>query len=110
MFVDNVNLQLPTNKHYSFFWQNIRENGGLRLNDNGYHFLVNALDLETYIVDLREYHITYKFLLELDKFMNCPYYIIRGRRPKIILFSEQTYFWLTLHNYDFKTFLESYKN
>jgi|TARA_B110000858_G_scaffold69405_1_gene80681 hypothetical protein len=97
------------NNSYTFFWQNIRENGGLRLNENGYRFLVHDLDLEKYIVDIREQKINFKFLLELDRFMDCPYFIMTGRWPKIILFSEQTYFWLSMHNQDFQSFLNAYK-
>jgi len=87
---------------------NIRDNGGLRLNDNGYTYLVNSLELQSYTVSLHEQKITQKFLLELDKFMDCPYFLVRGRWPKIILFSEKTYMWCCLHE-DFRSFLNGYK-
>ena len=87
---------------------NIRENGGLRLCDNGYHFLINDIELDSYTVEIYKIRLNHKFLLELDKFMDCPYYLVRGRWPKIILFSEHTYMWCCLHE-DFKSFLNGYK-
>ena len=108
-FVKHGKLEVPIDEQYQYFWQNIRETGGLRLNENGYHFVNKTLEIENWSVDIRQVKVSHKFLLELDRFMNCPYYIVTGRWPKIIIFSEQTYFWLVMHNKDFERFLNGYK-
>lgn len=80
----------------------------MRLCENGFNHLTDTLDLKSYEIDIRDVRINHKFLLELDKFMDSPYYILRGRWPKIYLFSEQTFFWLSMHNNNFDRFLKSY--
>ena len=92
-----------------YFWYNVRDEGGLRLTDNGYGHLVTKLDIKNWIIDIRDNELTHRFLLDLDKFIDCPYYIVKGRWPKIVIFKEQTYFTLALHNKDFESFLNVHK-
>ena len=108
-FVKSGQLDVPESERLIYFWFNIRKSGGLRLTQKGHDYLVNKLELEHWSIDLRGQSLTQKFLLKLDKFVNCPYTIIKGRWPKIVIFGEQTYFWLALHNKDFEKFLNAYK-
>lgn len=92
-----------------FFWYNIRESGGLRLTEGGHNYLSKNLDIETFKIDIRDQKVNHKFLLELDKYLNCPYYIETGRWPKIYLYSEQTFMWLAINNSEWDRFLRAYK-
>jgi len=66
-------------KHYrSEWWQNTREKseGGLRLTDEGFEFITNTLDLQTYEVPFpRDFKMTTQTVIFLDQFITCPYYI-----------------------------------
>ena len=110
VFLKNIkNTTIPTGEALTYFWQNIRSGGGLRLTEQGCECLIEDIELECWEIDIREQRITQRFLLDLDRFLDCPYFIQRGRWPKIILFSEKTYFWLILHNKDFERFLNANK-
>ena len=109
-FLKNIEMTtVSAGNELAFFWLNIRDTGGLRLTENGYCCLVEDIKLQNWEIDIRDQKVTQRFLLDLDRFMNCPYYVQRGRWPKVILFSEQTYFWLILHNQDFERFLNANK-
>jgi hypothetical protein len=113
IFLKNAeHTRIPKGTEMVFFWKNVRETGGLRLTDLGYKCLVEDLQLKTYELQLwnKDSHIdvNYKFLLDLDKHLNVPYYVRIGRWPVVTLFDEQTYFWATLHG-DFQRFLDGYK-
>ena len=90
-------------------WQNTRETGGLRLTDRGVD-LLDIIELEKFSVDLKDVRLTNQFYLDLDKYMDCPYYIQTGRWPKIYIYSERTYFWLIINNKNWDRFLASHKN
>jgi hypothetical protein len=109
-FVRNdPNFNIPQKEQKAYFWYNVRDAGGLRLSDNGYNHLVTKLDVENWTIDIRDNKLTQRFLLDLDKFIDCPYYIVKGRWPKIVIFKEQTYFTLALHNKNFESFLNVHK-
>ena len=99
-----------------FFWHNIRDAGGLRLTEGGHNYLSKNLQLETYEVDIREQRVNNKFLVELDKYLTCPYYMKTGRKTllnggytSIILYDEKTYFWLVMNNKEWDRFLRANK-
>lgn len=92
-----------------FFWQNIRDGGGFRLTDQGHAYLTNVLEVESWPIDLKDYEVNGKFLLELDKFLDCPYHVRLGRWPKVSIYDEKAVFWLTLNNQNFEKFLNAYK-
>ena len=113
VFLNNLeHTTVPKGTEMVFFWQNVRADGGLRLTDNGYRCLTEDLDLQIYEIKLWDdnsrINLNYKFLLDLDKHLEVPYYVMNGRWPRIILFDEQTYVWATLHG-DFQRFLDGYK-
>jgi len=60
------------------WWQNTREKseGGLRLTDEGFEFITDTLDLQTYEVPFpKDFKMTTQTVIFLDKFITCPYYI-----------------------------------
>lgn len=97
-----------------FFWMNPRESGGLRLTELGFKCLVEDLELQTYDIKLwnedtnNPVKINHRFLLDLDRYIECPYYVLKGRWPRILLFDEKVYFWACMHD-DFQRFLNGYK-
>lgn len=79
------------------WWMNFRQGGGLRLTSSGYQALVQC-QLSQHSFDLPvELQRTAKFLLALDRKLNCPYYIEPGRKPKITLFGQQQAVMLALY-------------
>lgn len=64
-------------EHLPLWWQNTRnkEEGGLRLTDEGYE-LLKKIDIATYDIPYpREMPITAQIIIFLDKFIDCPYYL-----------------------------------
>ena len=67
------------------WWQNTRNKseGGLRLTDEGFRFITEDLDLQTYGVPYPiDFEFTTQTILFLDKFITCPYYL--GRKELIV--------------------------
>jgi len=63
------------------WWQNtrVKDEGGLRLTDEGFRMITEDLELSTYDVPYPvDFELTTQTVLFLDKFINCPYYM--GRR------------------------------
>lgn len=63
------------------WWQNtrIKEEGGLRLTDEGLRFIIEDIELQTYDVPYPAgFELTTQTIIFLDKFINCPYYM--GKR------------------------------
>ena len=113
VFLKNVeHTRIPKGTEMVFFWQNVRSDGGLRLTEQGLRCLLDDIDLKSYDIklwdDAGHIEVNYKFLLDLDKQLQVPYYVQKGRWPRIILFDEQTYFWASLHT-DFQRFLDGNK-
>ena len=67
------------------WWQNTRnkEEGGLRLTDDGIEFIKGKLDLTTYDIPFpQDFEMTTQVIIFLDKFIDCPYWL--GRRGMIV--------------------------
>jgi hypothetical protein len=65
-------------QYYPVWWQNTRtkDEGGLRLTEEGFRFLTEDLDLAVYEVPLpRDFKPTTNTIIWLDKFIDCPYYL-----------------------------------
>ena len=89
------------------WWQNIREDGGLRLTYQGYHVFSNFLELSSYTFDLPEKLLTPHNLITLDRHMTCPYYIVNNRKLNVmVMFGSKEAMMATLHG-DIKQFIAS---
>ena len=63
------------------WWQNTRnkEEGGLRLTDDGIEFVKGKLELTTYDIPFpQDFEMTTQVIIFLDKFIDCPYWLGRG--------------------------------
>lgn len=100
---------MPYNEANVFFWMNIRETGGYRLTKQGDNFLTETLVLESSTTKLENINANSKFLLELDKFLDFPYYVETGRWPKIKMYDMKAAMWLTFHDDNFSGFMNAFK-
>jgi len=75
-----------TVKEYSpLWWQNtrVKDEGGLRLTDEGFRVLTEEIQLATYDVPYpKDFEFTTQTIIFLDKFIDCPYYI--GQRALVV--------------------------
>ena len=72
----------PLDEAMRTWWQNIQDDGGLRLTYEGFYVFENLLELSSYTFDLPEKLLTPKNLLALDRRMTCPYYMINNPTRK----------------------------
>lgn len=73
--------EVTLKEHMPQWWQNtrVKDEGGLRLTDEGFRMITEDLELSTYDVPYPvDFELTTQTVLFLDKFINCPYYM--GRR------------------------------
>lgn len=75
----DIAISEATLKQYMpVWWQNTRDKaeGGLRLTEEGFDFLIEKLDLQTYEVPFpKDFTMTTQTMIFLDKFINCPYFL-----------------------------------
>ena len=75
----NISITETTIKEYlPVWWRNsrVKDEGGLRLTEEGLKFVQERLQLQTYDVPFPlEFTITTQVLIFLDKFIDCPYYL-----------------------------------
>ena len=89
------------------WWQNIREDGGLRLTYEGFYVFENLLELSSYSFDLPEKLLTSKNLIALDRRMTCPYYMVNNRKlNKLVMFGSKEAMMAVLHG-DMQRFIKS---
>ena len=89
------------------WWQNIQDDGGLRLTYEGFYVFENLLELSSYTFDLPEKLLTPKNLLALDRRMTCPYYMVNNRKlNKLVMFGSKEAMMATLHG-DMQRFIIS---
>ena len=89
------------------WWQNIQEDGGMRLTSQGFYVFENLLELESYTFELPERLLTPKNLLAMDRHMTCPYYIVNNRKlNKIVMFGSREAMMAVLHG-DMQRFINS---
>lgn len=70
--------EVTLKQYMSQLWQNTRgkNEGGLRLTEEGFDFLLEKLDLQTYEVPFpKDFKMTTQTMIFLDKFITCPYYL-----------------------------------
>lgn len=84
IFLKQLNIAISdvsVKEHLPMWWQNTRtkNEGGLRLTDEGLRVIVEDLQLATYDVPYPvDFEITTQVIIFLDQFINCPYYM--GKR------------------------------
>lgn len=75
----NIAISSATLKIYLHsWWQNtrIKDQGGLRLTEEGFDFLNGTLNLRFYEVQLpRDVPLTTQTVIFLDQFIDCPYFL-----------------------------------
>ena len=70
--------ELSIKEYLPVWWQNTRskDTGGLRLTDEGFRFVVEDLEIQTYEVPFpADFNFTTNVLIWLDQFIDCPYYV-----------------------------------
>ncbi len=89
------------------WWQNIQDDGGLRLTYEGFYVFENLLELSSYSFDLPEKLLTPKNLLAMDRRMTCPYYMVNNRKlNKLVMFGSKEAMMAVLHG-DMQRFITS---
>jgi hypothetical protein len=89
------------------WWQNIQEDGGMRLTYEGFYVFENLLELSSYTFELPEKLLTPKNLLAMDRRMTCPYYMVNNRKlNKLVMFGSREAMMATLHG-DMQRFITS---
>ncbi len=95
------------NEAMATWWQNIRDDGGLRLTYEGYYVFENLLELSSYTFELPAKLLTPKNLIALDRRMTCPYYMVNNRKlNKIVMFGSREAMMAALHG-DMQRFIAS---
>lgn len=72
--------EISLKEYLPVWWQNTRnkQEGGLRLTDEGYRFCKEDLELTFYEVNFpQDFKPTTNTIIWLDKFIDCPYYVDR---------------------------------
>jgi hypothetical protein len=97
---DSANVKL----HLYTWWQSHRskDQGGLRLSDEGYTYLVNELELKEYEVPFTDpIDLSPQTIIFFDRTMDSPYYLTN---KSITVFSEKKHFELCLFSDDIRRY------
>jgi hypothetical protein len=98
--IDEANI-----KHHMYkWWQSHRskDQGGLRLSDDGFDFLTNELELKMYDVPFTEpIELSPQTIIFFDRNMDCPYYLTN---QSITVFSERKSFELYMFSDDIRKY------
>lgn len=95
-----ISNELELKKYQSIWWWNHRskDNGGLRLTEEGYDFIIGKSEITVYKVDFpKEFSVTPQVLIWLDRFIDSPYYITK---KDITVLKERAAFELYLFSGD----------
>jgi hypothetical protein len=104
------NLEIPTNLdelnlYTQKIWMNPRDTGGFRLTEFGYDVFKRQLEIESYLLSLdSESTRTLSLLLNLDRYLPCPYYIVNKKTLEI--FGEREAILFSLHGNNITRLLE----
>ena len=94
---------LSVKEHMPLWWQNTRnkEQGGLRLTNEGYDVLTQ-IDLATYDIPYpKDMTMTTQIIIFLDQFIDCPYYLTNR---SMIVTNEKKAVELTLFSGDLRKY------
>lgn len=89
---------------YRTWWTNYKnsENRHFKLTDSGYKYFKEVADIKFYEIRFpRELVLTNKMIIDLDRFIDCPYYI---NREKIYVTGEKIAVQLVLFDGDLSKF------
>jgi hypothetical protein len=95
---DQSNIKEYANK----WWFNLRDKqeGGLRLTEEGIEFIEQQAKIKTYAVEIpKELTLTPQILIWLDKYIKCPYFL---SKKEIRVLTEKSAFELYLFSGDIK--------
>jgi len=81
--------------------------GSMRLTSAGFYYFKNVLDIESYEFRLTK-KITPKVLLQLEKFLQYPYFV--ANLTKVFVFDEMTAIMLNLHCSNLENYLSDLEN
>ena len=96
--------EVSVKEHLSLWWQNTRskEQGGLRLTEEGFRFITEELDLQTYDIPYPlDFELTTNTIIWLDNFIDCPYFL---DRKGIVVTNERKALELTLFSGDVRKY------
>lgn len=77
--------EISLKEHLPIWWQNTRNTneGGLRLTDEGFRFITEELNIQTYEIPYPlNFEFTTQIIIFLDKFITCPYFL--GKKSLIV--------------------------
>ncbi len=97
---DEANVQL----HLQKWWQSRRtkQQGGLRLSDEGYEFLVKELSLQEHEIPFTDkIELSPSIIIFFDQFLDCPYYLTN---QSLTVFSEKKAFELHMFSDDIRKY------
>lgn len=97
---DDINVK----SHIHTWWVNTRnkKSGGLRLNDKGFEFLQEELELKCYEIPfVQPIHLSPQTMIFLDRYIDCPYYLTSS---SITVFSEKKAFELYMFSDDIRKY------
>jgi hypothetical protein len=97
---DDANLKVTMDN----IWQSRRtkKDGGLRLSDKGYEFLVTEVGLQEYEIPFTEpIDLSPQIIIFFDRYLDCPYYLTY---QGLTVFSEKKAFELHLFSDDIRKF------
>jgi len=98
--IDPANVKL----HLYKWWQSHRSKneGGLRLSEEGFNFLTTELELKSYTVPFTEpIDLSPQVIIFFDRHMDCPYFLTNSA---IVVFSEKKSFELYMFSDDIRRY------
>ncbi len=98
--IDDANVKLYSRR----WWQSTRvgKQSAFRLSDEGFRFLTDDLDLQSYEVPFTEpIELSPQTIVFLERYIDCPYYLTS---ESITVFSEKKSFELYLFSDDIRKF------
>ena len=77
IFLKQATISIGENtlkEYMPMWWKNTRRSGGLRLTEDGFEFITEKLNIQTYEVPFPiDFTLTTQVIIFLDKYINCPY-------------------------------------
>jgi hypothetical protein len=90
-------IQVTLDQAMKEWWMNLRDHGGMRLSEVGY-IAFNVMEIERWEYDLSAHKpLKASLYLALDQKLTCPYYIVAGKKAKLVLFGSREAMLLNLY-------------